>query len=176
MKFNQKYFPLLISYPIFLSFSLFLFIYFYHKMFQYKETFNLVDLKNRLQNNLSKGVVTKLRIPMEYVKTEDCSAKCKSEDCIKMDRMTRDFENCIKCHENPKKCFRKSVIGGNCDDCLKDEKQIKCNDTNEFGCVPPHNINSYEGTKPYFIQLKSDNLNSPYDEQCIFCWQIKDYI
>lgn len=176
MKLSLKKEKVWILYAFLLFIFLYLVIYICFKMNGYKETFNLMELKNIITKNLNEGTVTRLILPMEYIKTKDCSSKCKSEDCIKMDRMTRDFENCITCHKNPKKCFRKSIIGGNCDDCREGEKQIKCNDTNEFGCVPPHDLNSYEGVKPYFIQLESKNLNSPYDEQCIFCWQIKDYI
>lgn len=141
-----------------------------------KENFDLVQWKNKLINNLTNAVATKLKIPNESIKTEDCDSKCDASDCKIMRQMKKNLQECVKCHENPKKCFRRSIIGGNCDDCLKDEKQIDCSSTKEFGCTPPHNVFSYDGSLPYFIEIPDDNLNSPYDKKCVFCWQISDYI
>ncbi len=164
---------------IILFILLFIFYYDYinkNKNKKLKENFDLQKWQERLKKNLFNGVATLLTVPPEEVKTEDCSSKCDQKDCIIMENMKKNLTECIECHKNPKKCFRKSVIGGNCDDCLPEEKQIDCSNTREFGCVPPHNIYSYNGTLPYFIEVDDKNLNSPYDKKCVFCWQIHEYV
>lgn len=140
------------------------------------ELINLDNLKGILVRNLQMNTGTIIKIPMEQVETEDCDLKCDAENCKIMKEMKKNLTKCVECHKNPKKCFRKSIIGGNCDDCLPDEKQINCSDTREFGCAPPDNIQSYNGVLPYFINIPSSDLNSPYDKKCVFCWQFSDYI
>ena len=137
---------------------------------------SLQNLRNLLTNNLMKGTITRMTIPKEILETEDCSSKCDYEDCIKMDRMKRNLKDCEVCQMDPKKCFRKSIIGGNCEDCMEGEEQMNCLSTDNFGCTSPADINSMEGAPPYFISVPDDNLNSPYDKKCIMCWQIKEYV
>jgi hypothetical protein len=175
--FNNKLYFFFLSFIFFII--LFILFYYYslwkeNKIIQ--ENFDLQQWKNTLKNNLLNSVATIMTVPPNEVRTEDCSLKCDAQNCQIMNIMKKNLTECIECHKNPKKCFRKSIIGGNCDDCLPNEQQINCKSTKEFGCTPPHNIYSYEGTLPYYIQVPDDNLNSPFDQKCIFCWQIHEYI
>ncbi len=151
-------------------------IYYFTNTKNIKEKFDLQQWQKRLKKNLFNNVATLLTVPPNEIKTEDCSSKCDQKDCEIMEIMKKNLIKCIDCHKNPKKCFRKSIIGGNCDDCLPGEQQIDCKNTKEFGCVPPHNVYSYDGSLPYFIEVDDKNLNSPYDKKCVFCWQIHEYI
>jgi len=141
-----------------------------------REDFNLQNLRQLLTNNLNRNVVTVMKIPPEQIKTEDCALKCDAKSCNMMEEMKKNLTKCIECHKNPKKCFHKSIVGGNCDDCVEGEEQINCSDTRNYGCSPPHNIQSYDGTLPYYIQIPDDNLNSPFDKKCVFCWELNEYI
>ncbi len=156
---------------------LFIILFIIYKLFLYnKEDFDLQIWQNILKKNLSDSVATIMTIPPKEIRSDNCYGKCDERDCNMMETMKKNLSKCIECHKNPKKCFRKSIIGGNCDDCLPDEKQIDCKSTKELGCVPPHNVYSYDGSYPYFIQIPDKNLNSPYDRKCVFCWQIHEYI
>jgi hypothetical protein len=105
--------------------------------------------------------------------TDDCFSKCDQQKCQIMYEKKKNLDKCLKCNSE-KKCFRKSIIGGNCNDCLKDEKQIDCYNINNFGCTNPDDLNSLRGTDPYFIQIPDNNNNSPFDKKCVFCWNIFD--
>ncbi len=147
------------------------------QIYKIKENyFNLNDLRDYLRNNIFEGKATVMNIKPEVIDTEDCYAKCGvAQNCNIMQSMKKNLLKCVECHKNPNKCFRKSIIGGNCDDCEEGEVQMDCSSTKNFGCIPPMNTNSDEGTLPYFIKVPEDNLNSPYDKKCVFCWQIPDY-
>ena len=157
-------------------FIILLFFVIYRMFWINREDFNLQNLRQLLTKNLNQSVITIMKIPPEQIKKEDCSIKCDAQSCKIMEEMEKNLKKCVECHKNPKKCFRQSIIGGNCDDCLEGEEQIKCNDTRNYGCSPPHNIQSYDGTLPYFIQIPDENLNSPFDKKCVFCWEFNEYI
>lgn len=164
---------------VILLFLYFIDRYFYNILPEFFEskTINLQDLRKQLIKNLGFSKVTIMKIPENLIeKDEDaCDLKCGAEECKIMKEMKKNLTKCVECHQKGK-CFHKSIVGGNCDDCLEGEKPINCSDTREFGCAPPHNIQSYDGSLPYFISVPSENLNSPYDKKCIFCWQFSDYI
>jgi hypothetical protein len=63
-------------------------------------------------------------------------------------------------YHSQNKCFHKSIIGGNCDDCMEDEVPIDCYDTRHFGCTNPRDFNSYNGVSSYFVMSNSDDVNS----------------
>lgn len=142
-----------------------------------EKTINLQDLRRQLITNLtfSKGTVMKIPVNLIETDTDTCDIKCGADDCIKMKEMKKNLTKCIECHQKGK-CFHPSIIGGNCDDCLQGETPIDCSDTAHYGCAPPHNIQSKDGSLPYFISVPSSELNSPFDQKCIFCWQFSDYI
>ena len=109
---------------------------------------------------------------------EDCFQKCDKENCIKLIDRENLADKCLKCNAQENKCFKKSIIGGNCDDCtdVKMKDKIDCLDVNNFGCPNPKNIDYEKGVNPYYIQIPDDNINSPYNKKCVFCWNIKSEI
>lgn len=131
---------------------------------------------NKLINQLNNNILSKYIISKDKIKYDDCFEKCNAQKCVQMIEKNKQYNKCFKCHKNPNKCYRKSIIGGNCDDCLEGEKQIKCNDINNFGCYNYNNIYDNNGVKPYYVEAKYNNPNSPYDSQCIFCFDIPDYV
>ena len=109
---------------------------------------------------------------------EDCFEKCDKTSCIKMLNQKKLLNDCLKCNNQKNKCFNKSIIGGNCDDCnIKDgDDKLDCYNINNFGCPDPKNINYDVGVDPYYFEINDNNINSPYDKKCVFCWNILNNI
>jgi len=109
---------------------------------------------------------------------EDCFEKCDQSNCIKLNNQKKILKECLKCNIQKNKCYNKSIIGGNCNDCDIEniEDKIDCYDVNNFGCPNPKNLNYNTGVNPYYIQINDNNINSPYDKKCVFCWNIFDNI
>ena len=107
------------------------------------------------------------------INREDCYEKCDKANCLKMFEMNRILKKCLTCNSQKNKCFRKSIIGGTCDDC---NEKTNCYDIQNFGCANPKNLNDNIGVEPYFTEINDNNINSPYDKKCVFCWNILDNI
>jgi hypothetical protein len=107
---------------------------------------------------------------------EDCYDKCEKSECIKMDAMKDVLKKCTQCNSQKNKCFNRSIIGGTCDDCIDNQTKMDCYDIQNFGCTNPYNINDRKGVEPYYIQVNNNNVNSPYDKKCVFCWNLLDSI
>ena len=107
---------------------------------------------------------------------EDCYDKCEKSECIKMDAMKDVLRKCTQCNSQKNKCFNRSIIGGTCDDCIDNQTKMDCYDIQNFGCTNPYNINDRKGVEPYYIQVNNNNVNSPYDKKCVFCWNLLDSI
>ena len=130
-------------------------------------------MKNNNEENLFK-VGLSLNTP---IYTEDCFEKCDNKSCKILYERDKNLNKCLQCNATKNKCFRKSIIGGNCEDCdeTKEDKS-DCNNIYNYGCVPPYNLNSVEGVKPYYIQVADNNPASPYNKKCVFCWNILNNI
>lgn len=135
------------------------------------EPFNFLDYNKLLEstNKLLRPSFASNIKPEE----EDCFEMCDSRECIQMQERNKILNSCLKCHEE-NKCFRKSIIGGNCDDCMENEIPINCYDTRNFGCTNPRDLNSFNGVHSYFIMSNDDDVNSLYNKECLFCWNILD--
>jgi hypothetical protein len=110
---------------------------------------------------------------------DDCFLKCDYQKCIQFENKKKLLDKCLKCNNTKNKCFKKSIIGGNCDDCNIDNIKDKenCFQINNFGCPSPDNINNLDinsGVKPYYIEVPNNNLNTPYNKKCVFCWDLLD--
>ncbi len=140
-----------------------------------KNGVSLFKYQQILLNNKNHENIYKPRIPLKELKYEDCERQCDGRDCIKMRQMKKTLDKCIKCKAEGK-CFKKSIIGGNCDDCKKGEIPIDCLRTDNFGCTNPTNFNNFNGSYPYYFELQDYNVTSPLDQKCVFCWQIEDQI
>lgn len=141
------------------------------------EYFDLTQYQTKMLNN-NKEKLFKIGFDKNIeIRRNDCFYKCNKTDCIKLDEMGKILDKCRKCNITHNKCFRKSIIGGNCDDCDEaNETKINCNDIINYGCPNPTNIDSNDGIDPYYIQLPDNNINSPYNEKCVFCWNISSDI
>ena len=128
-----------------------------------------------LKNNNKKELFRIGLAPNTKIYNEDCDLKCDNKNCKILNEMTKNLDKCLKCNATENKCFRKSIIGGNCDDCDKSiEDKLDCYNIFNFGCVPPDNLDSVNGVKPYYIQIPETNPNSPFNKKCVFCWNILD--
>jgi hypothetical protein len=147
-------------------------------IFKNKEYFNLVEYQNIMVANDEKKLYKIAFNDNIKIYEEDCFDKCDLANCIKLNDRTTLFDKCLKCNVEENKCFTKSVVGGNCDDCknVKDEDKLDCHDINNYGCPNPKNIDLNKGIKPYYIQINDTNPNSPFDKKCVFCWNIPNEI
>jgi hypothetical protein len=112
---------------------------------------------------------------------DECFDKCNKEECIKFEQKKKLLDKCIKCNMKNKKCFNKSIIGGNCDDCdienISDKEN--CLAIENYGCPNPNNLNNLKintGVLPYYLEVPDNNPNSPFNKKCVFCWNILDNI
>lgn len=147
-----------------------MFIFLYIKITSnvFIELFDISNHKNLYKLKLSKDTI---------IQTEDCDDKCDKTNCIKLKDKLRVLKHCVKCNKQKNKCFNKSIIGGNCDDCINDEEnKLDCYDINNFGCSDNNNLQINKGVSPYYIEVPDDNINSPYNKKCAFCWNILDNI
>lgn len=150
----------------------------YQNKYLYIEKFDIDNYKEIMKNN-NKEKLYKIMLNKNIsINMEDCFQKCNRTDCIQMDNMKRVLDKCLKCNSMKNKCFNKSIIGGNCDDCdnVKYEDKIDCLNIQNFGCTDPYNLDNNNGTFPYYIEIPDNNLNSPFNKKCVFCWNILDNI
>ena len=151
-------------------FFIFLFIFLYIKITS-NVFIELFDISDNRQ-------LYKLKIREDtLIQTEDCDDKCDKSNCIKLKDKLKVLNNCVKCNKQRNKCFNKSIIGGNCDDCIGDEEnKIDCYDIRNFGCNDNNNLQINKGVSPYYIQVPDNSVNSSYDMKCAFCWNILDNV
>ena len=171
-------------YIILVGIFIILFIIFYIMSYQnmhidhYDNLYTPSEYKSKMLNN-NKTKMYKLELEKSTsIYTEDCYEKCNAKECMKLDEKKKILNKCLQCNIQKNKCYTKSIIGGTCNDCKTEDikDKIDCYDVNNFGCFPPDNINSNKGVSPYYIQVPDDNINSPYDEKCVFCWNILNNI
>jgi hypothetical protein len=137
---------------------------------------NPIQYSNLLYKNLESGKLTKLRIQPKDVRREDCDEKCGAKECKIMYEQQRNLDACQKCHKNSRKCYRKSITGGNCEDCLEGEAQIQCNNVSNFGCVNPSNFSAKIGVDPYYVIKTTFTQGQNINQECRFCNDFTDLI
>lgn len=158
---------------LFLILFIIIFLFFIYKK---KEFFEINNYKQIMKNN-NKEKLYKIKLNENIkLETEDCFEKCGKSECIKMNSMKKILEKCINCNSQKNKCFNKSIIGGVCDDCNNSEEKIDCFNIQNFGCTNPYNIDNNNGGFPYFVEIPDENINSPYNKKCVFCWNLLDNI
>lgn len=165
------------DYTILIIFFIIIFLFLYIKVTSniFIELFDIDQYKQIMLNNNKKKLYNIGLDDNIKIFEDNCNEKCDNENCIKLDDRQRYLKNCIKCQSKSNKCFKKSIIGGVCNDCDEEDK-IDCFDINQFGCNNPKDLQSYSGVYPYYMQVPDNNLNSPYDKKCVFCWNILDNI
>ncbi len=174
----------LILYIIFILLCIYIFInkyflnkeYFLNEEESIKEISNPIQYKDLLLKNLERGILTKMKIKPTDVQREDCAEKCGEKDCKIMYEQKRNLDACNMCHKNKNKCYKKSISGGNCEDCLDDEVQMKCNDVSNFGALNPNDLFSKNGVDPYFVIKTTFSPNSDMSQECRFSYDLHDLI
>lgn len=145
------------------------------------ENFDLKEYNEIMLNN-NKKKLYKIGLNNDIkIYHDDCYDKCNKEECIKFENRKQLLEKCLKCNLQKNKCFNKSIIGGNCDDCQVEDIKDKedCLAINNYGCPNPNNINYLEinsGVEPYYLEVPDNNPNTPFNKKCVFCWNILDNI
>jgi hypothetical protein len=135
--------------------------------------YTLNDYKNLMLNNDKKKLFKKALNKNLKRRRKDCLSTCDDRECIKLEEMHKLLKKCIKCNKNKKKTFKKSIIGGTCDDYDgKQDEKLDCYDIMNFGCINPDDIDSKKGVFPYYVLLNDNNINSSFDKKCAFCWQL----
>jgi len=139
--------------------------------------YNLKQYKQLMLDNDKKKMFKKTLKGVNIL-VDDCFSKCNAQDCIKLDQKKKLIEDCFKCNKQKNKCFHKSIIGGNCDDCdgvdMKDK--IDCSAINNFGSPNPENLDDLIGVSPYYFLLNDNSPVSPFNKKCVFSWQTADEI
>jgi len=110
------------------------------------------------------------------IQRENCFQKCNAKDLKKLYMRTANYKRCTECQKNKKKCFNKLDTLGSCDSCGENLKKMNCNHKNNIGCTNPEDIYGLEGVEPYYIEVASNNSNSPFDKKCIFCWELSSFL
>jgi hypothetical protein len=146
-----------------------------------KEYFDTEEYKKLMLNNDKKKLYRIMLDKKIEILRDECYERCDKKKCILLDDKTKWLEKCLKCNIQDKKCFNKSIIGGNCDDCDVDniDEKLDCLAIENYGCPNPNNLSDLsvnDGIKPYYIEVPDNNVNSPFNKKCVFCWNIMDNI
>ena len=158
---------------IILIIILFYFIKFSNLTFNLKESFDIEEY-NKIMLNNNKKKLYKIRLENIKIESEDCKLKCDERECLKLEHRTKVLEKCVKCNSQKNKCFNPTIIDGTCDDCTPDNinDKVDCFDLENYGCPNPENIDVNLGISPYYIEVPDNNVNSPFNKKCIFCWNL----
>lgn len=154
---------------------LLIFIYYLNNYIVFEKFKNLNYLNNLFLNNQSS--IYKVNIQKQKKNINECYKKCNYNDCYKLELMKKNYDRCISCQKNENKCFNNLIQGGICEPCGNNLSKFNCNDLNNYSCPDLSNIYNKKGVQPYFLEVKNKNLiNNPYDQSCLFCWNIKNYL
>lgn len=161
-------------YFIFLLLSvLFLFCYYLRNSEKFKN-YTRKQVNNLFLNNTNN--IYKINILKKKQDIDECFKKCNYSDCLKLKIMKENYNNCIKCQSNNKKCFNNLFAKGSCDMCGNNLKKFNCNDNNYYSCPNLNDIFNEKGNEPYYLEvIDKNNITSPYNQSCLFCWNLKNY-
>jgi len=139
--------------------------------------YNLKQYKQLMLDNNKEKLFKKTLNNIEILKDE-CFEKCDQSNCIKLDQQAKILKKCLTCNNQKNKCFNKTIIGGQCDDCdgvdIKDK--FDCLSLVNFGCPNPENLDNKKGVEPYYFLLNNNSPTSPFNKKCVFCWQVNSEI
>lgn len=151
-------------------------LYYYLNNYVNTEYFNNIKHLNNLFLNNQKSLY-KVNILKDKKDIDECYKKCNSNDCYKLEVMKKNYENCLSCQNNESKCFNNLVKGGICESCGDVLDKFNCNNLNNYACPNLNDVYNKKGIQPYFLEVKNQNLkNNPYDQSCLFCWNLKNYL
>lgn len=137
--------------------------------------YNIKQYKQLMLKNNKKKLFKKALNKIEILKDE-CFEKCDQSNCIKLDQQKKLLEKCMKCNSTKNKCFHKTIIGGECDDCdgVDEKDKLDCLALTNFGCPNPNHLDDLRGVDPYYFLLNNNSPTSPFNKKCVFCWQMED--
>lgn len=137
-----------------------------------REKANLLLLKNAKNDNK----IYKINILKSKEDLKKCFLKGSYEDCTKLYIRKKNYDNCVKCQEEEGKCFNDLDTLGACDSCGENLKKVNCQDTSKYACPNIHDIFNNKGIEPYYLEIiDKNNVNSPYDQSSLFCWNLENY-
>ena len=150
-----------------------LFFYYLKKIENFKN-FTRSQVNNLFLNN--KNNIYKVNIIKNKEDIEQCNKKCGYSDCLKLKLMKDNYDNCIQCQKDNNKCFNNLFSKGVCDNCGDNLLKLNCNDINNYSCPKLNDIYNEKGTQPYYLEIvDKNNISSPYNQSCLFCWNLKNY-
>jgi hypothetical protein len=137
--------------------------------------YNIKQYKQLMLKNNKKQLFKKALNKIEILKDE-CFEKCDQSNCIKLDQKKKLLEKCMKCNSTKNKCFHKTIIGGECDDCdgVDEKDKLDCLALTNFGYPNPNHLDDLRGVDPYYFLLNDNSPTSPFNKKCVFCWQMED--
>ena len=167
----MSYFSIIII--LFLLFIFYLLNYYINytkNILNHIEHIEHMNSSKSLNNNTT---IINYQLKDEDIQRENCFSKCDRKKCMILYEQAKNLNKCSECQKMGK-CFHKSMLGGYCDDCGKDETpdSINCYDTKNFGCTNPKNFNDFTGVEPYFIEYRDYKNDSLVNEDCLFCWEL----
>ena len=110
------------------------------------------------------------------IQRENCFQKCNAQDCTKLYMRRLNYKKCNLCQKNKNKCFNRLNTVGSCDACSDNLKKFNCHHKNDIGCTDPNNIYGLDGIEPYYIEVNSNESNSPFNKKCVFCWELNSFL
>jgi len=130
-----------------------------------------------LKNAKKKNKIYKINIIKNKEDLKNCFRKCDYKNCLKLYQRHLNYNNCITCQKDKNKCFNRLDTLGSCDSCGKNLLKNNCNDINQFACPKLNDLFNNEGEKPYYLEVIDTKTNpiSPYDQSCLFCWNLENY-
>lgn len=155
-------------------FILILYLCYYLKYENFKN-YTKKEVDNIFLHNTNK--VYKLNIIKKQEDMDKCYKKCNTNDCAKLESMKKNYNNCHKCQKDEKKCFNNLYSNGVCEPCGQNLKKLDCHDKTKYSCPDLHDIFNKNGNEPYYLEVEDENnISSPYDQSCLFCWNVKNYL
>jgi hypothetical protein len=152
---------------------LFLLFFYYNNLENFKNY-----TRNKVNNLFLKNDknIYKINILKNEEDFNECFKKCNYSDCLKLKLMKQNYKKCMQCQSNNKKCFNNLLSNGVCDNCGSNLKKFNCNDINNYACPNLHDVFNEKGVDPYYLEIiNKNNITSPYNQSCLFCWNLKNY-
>ena len=139
---------------------------------------NVMTQKKFDKSIMDKPIGTLYKVGLKDIKIqrENCFQKCNAQDCTKLYMRRLNYKKCNLCQKNKNKCFNRLNTVGSCDICSDNLKKFNCNHKNDIGCTDPNNIYGLDGIEPYYIEVNSNESNSPFNKKCVFCWELNSFL
>ena len=136
-----------------------------------KETNDLL-----LKNFETKDKIFKVNIVKSKEDLKECFRRGSYENCVKLYIRNKNYNRCKQCQKDSKMCYRKLYTLGGCDYCNDNLKKNNCDDPSSIACPNLHNLFSDKGVEPYYVEvIDKNNVNSPYNQSALFCWNLYNY-